>query len=93
MKDIKIYTLEYCDYCNELKEKLHQHGITYIEYNISNNDTLGDQIEFLFKCEKYPMVIIKEDILLLPESTSSAPNITIYNSISELINLIILKLK
>jgi glutaredoxin len=89
MKDIKIYTLEYCDHCNELKQKLQQHGLTYIEYNISQNNLLGDQIEFFWKCEKYPMVLLKEDILILPESKSNAPNIIIYNTIPELIKLIL----
>jgi glutaredoxin len=92
MKEIKIYTLEDCDYCNELKIQLQQHGLTYIEFNISNNNILGDQIEYLFKCERYPMVILKEDILLLPESSLNTSNIYLYNSIPELINLI-LKLK
>jgi len=92
MKEIKIYTLEDCDYCNELKIQLQQHGLTYIEFNISNNNILGDQIEYLFKCERYPMVILKEDILLLPESSLNTSNIHLYNSIPELINLI-LKLK
>jgi glutaredoxin len=89
MKNIKIYTLEHCDYCNELKQKLQQHGLTYSEYNISQNSLLGDQIEFLWKCEHYPMVLIGEDTLLLPESKSNASNITLYNTISELINLIL----
>jgi glutaredoxin len=87
IKDIKIYTLEDCKYCNELKVQLKQYGLTYTEFNISNNDTLGNQIEYLFKCERYPMVILKEDILLLPESTLTTPNIHLYNSTPELINL------
>jgi glutaredoxin len=89
MENIKIYTLEHCTYCNELKQKLQQHGLTYSEYNISNNNLLGNQIEFLWKCERYPMVLIGEDTLLLPESKSNASNITLYNNISELINLIL----
>jgi glutaredoxin len=89
MKDIKIYTLEDCLYCIELKEELKKYNIEYTEFNITNNELLGDQIEFLWKCEKYPMVLIGEEILLLPKSKSTAYNITTYKTISDLINLIL----
>jgi glutaredoxin len=92
IEDIKIYTLEDCDKCLQLKLGLKNNNLPYTEYNISQNDLLGDQIEELFKCKLYPMVIIKEDILILPESKAKAPNIILYPSINELINLII-KLK
>jgi glutaredoxin len=89
MKDIKIYTLEDCLYCIELKKELKKYNIKYTEFNITNNNLLGDQIEFLWKCERYPMVLIGEENLFLPESKSNAYNITIYNTIPDLINLIL----
>jgi glutaredoxin len=66
-----VYTLQNCIYCNDLKGKLKQLGISYDETLIDDgsirNAMLGDFIEDIYKTENYPITEIrdlKNDILL-----------------------------
>jgi glutaredoxin len=88
MMEITLYTLEMCNRCNEIKDELDKRGIRYQNINISNNDRLGDTLEDVYKCSSYPMVL-KNNIMFLPyTSLPITPNIKIYNSIAELIQLL-----
>ena len=86
-----VYALETCNKCQELKNGLDIENIQYQYINISRNDKLGDKLEEVYKCTSYPMVLINniEPIMLLPyTSLPITPNIKIYNSIAELIQMI-----
>lgn len=89
---IWTYTLEDCDTCHSLIDKLSAEDIEHRDINISVHSLLGDKIEGMYKCYKYPIVILEniennDQRVWLPE-TSLLPssNIHIYYSISELIN-------
>ncbi len=88
---IMVYALETCDKCNQLKNELDKNGIPHHYVNISKNDKLGDRLEGMYRCTSYPMVLInKVEPIMLLSSTSLpiTPNIKIYNSIPELIQII-----
>jgi glutaredoxin len=88
---IIVYALETCDKCNTLRDKLNQNGIQYQYINIDKNNELGDKLEDVYKCTSYPMVLINKVgyTMFLPyTSLPITPNIKIYNSIAELIEMI-----
>jgi glutaredoxin len=86
-ENIKIYTLDGCVYCDELKKKLTINGISYTEFNITDNVKLGDEIEDKYGCYLYPIVEVKNKIIL-SDTEISDPNIIIFSDINELIYLI-----
>ena len=85
---IMVYALETCDKCNTLRDGLDKNGIQYQYINISRNDKLGDKLEDVYKCTSYPMVL-NNNIMFLPyTSLPITSNIKIYNSITELIQIL-----
>lgn len=85
---IMVYALETCDKCNTLRDGLDRNGIQYQYINISRNDKLGDKLEDVYKCTSYPMVL-NNNIMFLPyTSLPITSNIKIYNSITELIQIL-----
>lgn len=83
-----VYALETCDKCNTLRDGLDRNGIQYQYINISRNDKLGDKLEDVYKCTSYPMVL-NNNIMFLPyTSLPITSNIKIYNSITELIQIL-----
>ena len=86
--DIMVYALETCGECNMLINELDRKGIQYQYINISRNDKLGDKLEEVYKCTSYPMVL-SNNIMFLPyTSLPINPGIKIYNSITELIQIL-----
>ncbi len=59
-----LYTLKNCIYCNDLKGKLKEQGISYIERILDNgeihNSQLGDFLEEFYKTESYPIVELRD---------------------------------
>lgn len=85
---IMVYALETCDKCNILRDELDKNGIQYQYINISRNNKLGDKLEEVYKCTSYPMVL-SNNIMFLPyTSLPINPGIRIYNSITELIQIL-----
>lgn len=65
-KKVKIYSLEGCPACNELKEKLEKIGLVYENVEMGNNDEMWDKLEKMGGSEYVPQVqvenyLIKED--------------------------------
>lgn len=88
---IMVYALETCDKCNALRNGLDENNIQYQYINISKNNELGDKLENVYKCTSYPMVLVNkiEPIMFLPyTSLPINPRIKIYNSITELIQIL-----
>lgn len=86
------YTLEDCDVCHNLIDKLEAENIDFRNINISAHSLLGDKIEGMYRCYTYPIIITEnikdnQQIVWLPV-TSLLPSqyIRIYHSIPELIN-------
>jgi glutaredoxin len=92
-KEIIIFTIEGCEYCNKLKEGLDEKGIKYKNMDVSRNDEMGDMIESTYKCDKYPMVILhshSRSLIWLPETElAPSPYIRIYNNINQIIKEIV----
>lgn len=83
-----VYGLETCSICSILREELERNNIQYYYINISKNDKLGDKLEEIYKCTSYPMVLNKTTMLLPYTSLPNNPNIKIFNSIAELIQIL-----
>ena len=93
--DINILTLTNCIYCNWLKGKLSELGIKYRETIIDNgsefNTELGNLMEYKYKTENYPIVLLN----LIPEyelitfisktDLESQKGICIFDTIDDLI--------
>jgi glutaredoxin len=89
--EMETFTLDGCEYCNELKSGLLKMGIPYNDNNVTYNDLLGNKLEETYKCESYPMILLKEPFnkIWLPESSLlPSPNIEIFNSIPKLLQQI-----
>lgn len=82
MNKVKLYTMDNCPYCTELKMSLQSLGIDYVDVNVNmteNEDEFTDLIKKT-KSDEVPVAIVNKNIL--------APNIS-FKSISELVNIIV----
>jgi len=89
--EMETFTLDGCEYCDELKHGLLKMGIPFNNNNITYNDFLGDKLEETYQCESYPMILLKEPFnkVWLPESSLlPSPNIEIFHSIPKLLKQI-----
>ena len=88
-RELVVFTIHGCEYCNKLKDGLDKKGIGYRNIDVSRNDDIGDMIESTYKCTKYPMVALhspNRSIIWLPETDLLlSVNIKIYNTIKQLI--------
>jgi glutaredoxin len=65
---VRIYTIENCPYCTELKSILTSEGVQYIEINVDlpENEAEFNKLYEFTKCNDVPMVKVRNQ-LLLPE--------------------------
>jgi len=88
-RELVVFTVYGCEYCNRLKDGLDEKGIRYRDIDVSRNDDIGDMIESTYKCTKYPMVALhspNRSIIWLPETDLLlSVNIKIYDTIKQLI--------
>lgn len=65
---VRIYTIENCPYCAELKSILTNEGVQYIEINVDlpENEVEFNKLYEFTKCNDVPMVKVGNQ-LLLPE--------------------------
>jgi len=87
--EMVMFTLRGCEHCKQLREGFDTLEIPYTNIDVSSNPYLGDKIEQLYKCDSYPMVVLKEpyNYVWLPESfLLPSPNIKVYNNIYGLID-------
>lgn len=78
---IRIYTVENCPYCNELKSLLLENSIEFVEIN---TDLPENQMEYLAiykisKCDSVPVIKVNNNLLL--------PNVS-FKTIKEAIEVI-----
>jgi glutaredoxin len=78
---MKLYSIENCPYCNQLKEMLTTNGINFIEIDVNDpkNEDEFNKLYEITKCDDVPMVLVKNQILI--------PNVS-FRSIDELFGLI-----
>jgi glutaredoxin len=61
MKEINVYSLEYCSHCKHLKEGLEKEGITFTDYNADTYFDESKKLEELLDTDTYPIVEVKAD--------------------------------
>lgn len=81
MEKIKIYTIENCPYCVELKELLIKEGVEFTEVNVNlpENDAEYNKIHKITKSDDVPVIKVGKKLFI--------PNVS-FRSISEVILLI-----
>ena len=77
----RVYSVENCPYCNELKEMLTNDGVEFIDVDVNKpeNEDEFNKLYEVTKCDDVPMVKVGNQILV--------PNVS-FRSIKELFNLI-----
>ena len=70
---IKIYTIENCPYCTELKKILTEEGIKFIDVdvNLEENEAEYNQIHEITKSDEVPIVKVGKQLLVPNVSFSS----------------------
>ncbi len=63
---IKLYTISNCPYCKEIKEKLIENNINYLEINfdLSENDEEFNRIHKITESDMVPMILVNNTILV-----------------------------
>ena len=63
---MKVYSVENCPYCNELKEMLKNDGIEFIDVDVNDpkNEQEFNKLYELTQCDDVPMVQVKNQILI-----------------------------
>lgn len=66
MDKVKIYSIENCPYCTELKEILTQEGVEFTDVNVNlpENEKEYDQIHEVTKSEEVPIVLVGKQLLV-----------------------------
>ena len=77
----RVYSVENCPYCKELKEMLTNDGVEFIDVDVNKpeNEDEFNKLYEVTKCDDVPMVKVGNQILV--------PNVS-FRSIKELFNLI-----
>ena len=60
MPQLKIYTTDFCSWCDRAKRILANRGIEYEEINIHGNPTMRDKIEALTGRRDVPQIFIND---------------------------------
>jgi glutaredoxin len=65
-KMVRIYTIENCPYCTELKNILANEGVQYTEVNVDlpENEAEFNKLYEFTKCNDVPMVKVGNQLLL-----------------------------
>lgn len=67
-KDVVIFTMKECVYCDELKERLDTMKIEYEEYDIVTNEELFNKICEFTKTDTVPLIFVGKTILVADHS-------------------------
>jgi glutaredoxin len=70
---VRVYTVENCPYCAELKEILKNEGVNFVEIDVNNpeNEPEFNKLYEVTKCDQVPMVKIGPQILVPEVSFTS----------------------
>jgi glutaredoxin len=90
--NIRLLTLNGCDYCTWLKSELDNEGIEYVNIDADVFSEFTESVETLYQTNHYPVVFIeyKDKVVALLSETRLEPsdNVRIFNTIPELIGMI-----
>lgn len=65
-KRVLIYTMKHCGYCRDLKKKLDEFKITYVNKDIDIYETEYDKVSDALRTDLIPLIKVG-DIWLVPE--------------------------
>ena len=68
MDEVIIFTMEGCPYCDELKEVLQEHKISYREKNVDENEEMYEKFSKAVNSEFLPAIIIGKRAFLPEQS-------------------------
>jgi len=60
MKKIEIYTKDYCPYCHRAKQLLSHKGVTFVEYDISDDAEKNSQMRERAMRHTVPQIFIDD---------------------------------
>ena len=80
MEKIKVYTIDGCPFCTQLKDLLTKEGIEFKEVNVNlpENEAEYNKLHVVTKSDEVPIIRVGKQLLV--------PNVS-YNSIIEAVNL------
>jgi len=58
MKDVIVYTTNYCPYCTRAKNLLKKKGIVFQEIDLTDNDAKREELTEKTGCMTVPMIFI-----------------------------------
>lgn len=58
MSSITIYTTTYCPYCKRAKSMLDSIGLQYEEIDLTDNDTLREEVIKKYQWQTVPVIVI-----------------------------------
>jgi hypothetical protein len=63
---VRVYSIEHCPYCSELKEKLTNEGIEFVDIDINKpeNEDEYNRLHEITKCDEVPQVKVGNQILI-----------------------------
>lgn len=63
---VRVYTVENCPYCAELKEILKNEGVDFVEVDVNQpeNEKEFNKLYEIAKCDDVPMVKVGKQILI-----------------------------
>lgn len=63
---VRVYTVENCPYCNELKELLQNDGVQFVEIDVNKpeNEAEFNKLYEVTKCDDVPMVKVGNQLLI-----------------------------
>ncbi len=63
MKNVIVYTTNYCPYCSRAKNLLKQKGIAFKEIDLTNDDAKRNELTEKTGCMTVPMIFIGDEFV------------------------------
>jgi len=63
MKQIKLYTRQYCCWCNDAKDYLRAHGIPFEEVDVGHDPAANEELQRISGQRYVPTIIVDGKVL------------------------------
>jgi len=64
MQNIKIYSTPTCPYCKMVKQYLSSRNINYTDFDVSNNETILDEMVKISGQMGVPVIVIDNEVIV-----------------------------